>query len=842
MNRTTTLPRKSVSQSKRWSKIGEIVHHMTKEQRVLVGFVVLFALIIARLIQLQLIETKTYQNKLIAQHYQHINIKAKRGNIFVESPSGEPIQLTNNAYRYDIFIDPKFVLDKPKVINELIPIIIEHLCPSGSGGSFIDGYGCLKGLEQFTKKELLPARPALFYLGTGIVSMTGLNYLPTTTTGRTLLRQESTQLISGYESQLIEYDHQLNKTLSGVYYGMVRTMIQDKLNEIIQVGNKTKNFVTQINDPGLKTELNTLKLPFVIIEGDLMYVTPMTNSTDINKAGSILNALLSKYQIIFSYRQLRNLFTPQESRYVKLVTSLNQDLTDQLKQRKTYREDQKQHELAQKRKDKINYTQQDMVPLLHGLGFEQQSVREYPFKSFLSHVIGYLTKDGSPISGIEEYRDELLKGKDGQIIGFGTPWVGQGSEDELQLSTPVNGSDIILTIEPNIQKKIEQFTKYYLQDFKADSVSIIIMNPYDGSVSAMANAPDFDPNQTNSIYETKPLGPEYSRVLDDVQYMDIPVYIKTGGKLLPATLDDRFDNLTPKYINTNYYGPLSLVDKNTTLGYEPGSIFKPITVGIALDSDEVGLYDTYYDKGELQVGDYFIKNVSRACLGTNTILHALQFSCNIGMVNVIQKIGKHVFYNYLERLGFGKQTGIEIAGEVAGSIPNSQLTQKSRFFNNSFGQGLIVTPIQIAVAYSSLVNGGYLVKPTLIKYIKSTDGVTKQLPRQNKIMIFKDGVSDLMKNALYEVVNGGQIKRFAIAGKSLAGKTGTSQIPFRGKYQNGIGRTNGSFAGIITKDNTKYVIVIQVRRPRTSQRGELTAGKIYGELAKFLIEYEGIEK
>jgi len=95
---------------------------------------------------------------------------------------------------------------------------------------------------------------------------------------------------------------------------------------------------------------------------------------------------------------------------------------------------------------------------------------------------------------------------------------------------------------------------------------------------------------------------------------------------------------------------LAFLDKNTTLAYEPGSIFKPITVGIGLDVDEISLYDTYYDKGELQVGDYFIKNVSRACLGTNTILHALQFSCNIGMIRIIEKIGKYVFYNYLEKL------------------------------------------------------------------------------------------------------------------------------------------------------------------------------------------------
>lgn len=821
-----------------WDKI----HSIRKEQWILIGFFVLFGCIFIRLIELELISQAYYENKLISQHFQHINIKAKRGNILVESPSGQPIQLTANSDVYDIFIDPKYAIDKPKIISELTPILIDHYCPQWSDGRFEDPLSCLKSLEIFTNKSLLPTKPVLFYLGSGITNTTGFDQVPTTATGRDNLIHRSTSLIHEYQSGLLQYEEKLNNIVSGSNYSMIKTLIQDQLDTMIIRGNKPRNYLTYLDDPLLKQTLVDAQLPFVIIEWDNAYVVPFESLDEVNQAGSTLYKILSKYQIILSYKEIKKILTPQESRYVKIATNLDRALIAKLKTRKTYRQDKKQQELAEKRKEWIRYTEDDTIPLLHGLWFEQKTIREYPFWRFASHILGFVDKNGRPLYGIEEYRDEYLKGRDGQIIWFGTPRIGDAGEDDLQLSNPTNGANITLTIEPNIQKKVEEFTKQYLTEFNADSVSIIIMNPYDGSITALANAPDFDPNDTNAIYQLKPLDPTYSRIIDDPQYLDIPVYIRTWWVMKAIGFDGRADIRTPKYMNSNYYGPLSFIDKNTALAYEPGSIFKAITAGIGLDIDEIELYDTYYDKGELQVWDYFIKNVSSACLGTNTILHALQFSCNIGMVHIIQKIGKHVFYNYLDKFGFGKITGIEIAGEVPWSIPDSQLQQKSRFFNNSFGQWLLVTPMQIAVAYSTLVNGWYVVKPNIVKKITLADGNIRQLQkRPNKAPILKEGTSELIKTALYEVVNGWQIKRFAIKWKSLAWKTGTSQIPFRGKYQNGVGRTNGSFAGIITKDNTKYVIVIQVRRPRSSQWWETTAWLIYGELAKFLIAYEDIE-
>ena len=819
-----------------------LIQGLTKELWICIGFVSLFIIVTIRLIQLEIVRHDYYDQKLIEQHYQHINIKAKRGNILIESPSGQSIKLTSNASRYDIFIDPKFVIDKEKVISDLTPVLMQHFCPQGEVNQFMDPQACLYQLQRFTKKELLPQKPQLFYLGSGIANSTGLINLPTTITGMDKLRAESQTLITQYQESLVAYQQALDKLLNEISYTEVRSLIREQLATMISQWIKKRNYLTPIEDPALEEALLTANLPFVIFEDGLLYVIPMEEESDRIQAASQLYTFLSQHQIILPYKTIKDTLAPQENRYVKIASDLNQELATKLKERKEYRRVQKAKELADKRRKKIKYTEEDMIPLLHGLGFEEKTIREYPFGSFASHILGYLDKNGNPITGVEEFRDTILKGKDGQIIWFGAPGAGQNGADDLQLSNPINGSDITLTIDPNIQKKIEEMTAFYLDSFKADSVSIIVMNPYNGNIAGLANAPTFNPNKVNEVYGLKPVDPEYARIIDDPQYLDIPVYAESGWVFLPVPRSERSNYKIPKYMNTNYFWPMALVDKNTALAYEPGSIFKGITAAIGLDVDEIGLYDTYYDKGELQVGDYFISNVSSACLGTNTFLHALQFSCNIGMIHIIQKIGQPIFYNYLEKFGFGKKTGIEIAGEVSWSIPNSQNKEKSRFFNNSFWQGLLVTPIQMAMSYSTLVNGGYVVAPTIIKKITSYDGTIKQATKVTKKLILKAGVSELMKMALYEVVNGGQIKKFSLVWKTLAGKTSTSQIAFRGQYQNGVGWTNGSFAGIVTKENTKYTIVIQVRRPRTNQRWELTAGAIYGELAKFLIEYEDIEK
>jgi len=324
----------------------------------MIRWVLLFLILWGRLVQLQIVQHKVYDNKLINQHYQHINIKAKRWQILIESPSGEPIQLTTNINTYDIFLDPKFVQDKTKVIRELTPILIDHFCSSTSQWSFSDPLHCLQQLEVFTKKNILPVEPSLFYLGSGIVGTTWLQNIPESATGRDILRAQSSSLISWYYHDKWVYEQQLHTMISGLYYGQVKSLIQDQLTSMIQLWVKPKNFVLEINNDQLKKDLLALKAPFLSIEGNYLYAIPISwSSVSINKAWSILNSILSNYQIIFSYKQIKNLFLPQESRYIKIATNLNQDHINKLKERKIYRNEEKQ---IKKQEGELNKTNQKL--------------------------------------------------------------------------------------------------------------------------------------------------------------------------------------------------------------------------------------------------------------------------------------------------------------------------------------------------------------------------------------------------------------------------------------------------------------------------------------------------
>jgi len=215
------------------------------------------------------------------------------------------------------------------------------------------------------------------------------------------------------------------------------------------------------------------------------------------------------------------------------------------------------------------------------------------------------------------------------------------------------------------------------------------------------------------------------------------------------------------------------------------------------------------------------------------------------MVRIAQKIGKDMFYNYIDKLGFWKLTNIELAGESEWYVEGISTVSDARFFNNTFGQWLLATPLQIAAAYAPLVNGWYYVKPTIIKgiYNKKT---AIYYPNQKKIIrqIFRPETAEALKiwmlNVVQqnrEVTNVAYISWFTIGGKSW-----TSQISYKGKYQQGNGRTNWSFVGLLTQENPKYIVIVQVRRPRQTLWWFETAGKIFKDVAKFLINYSLIEK
>lgn len=737
--------------------------------------------------------------------------------------SNKPIALTQNIEVYNLFVDPKFIWDKPKVIDILTPIIYTHLCEK-NGLEDVNTLGCIQNIERFAQIQILPTPKVVFYTQEEL----GDNYW--SATGISLMQQEIIE-----ENSTIDLERQ--QIMSAFSGDQAINIIKSTLDNKISIGIKEKNYLWYFENNWFLDELSWMNLPYVEIQNrHYVYVVP-NRVPNIVSAREELHQVLKKFWYAYSDQQITNLFVQQENRYVKLADGLNAIL-------------------AKKVNDLINdnYTIKSTcegrwdscikgIPLLHWVWLEKNETRYYPYSKFAANIIWFYAKEGYPLYGVEQYFDSLLKGTPGEIRWLSTPLLGQIGSNEVAITQPVDGRDIYLSIDPMIQKKLEQLAEYYTKSFNADSIAAIVMNPYDGKIISSVNYPTFDPNNYQDAYKLKPLSLTESVFVDDDTYRDIPVFYLSWEKVLPTTYEQRKDPTIPKYISTNKLGAQVFIDKNIAQAYEPGSIIKPFTAAIGIDSDEISLYDYYDDpnKVEIDIGNGLVQVIGNAdkknCWGIHPMLHAVIFSCNIGMVRIGQKIGKEVFYNYMDKFGFGKPTWLELAGERPGRIEWPNNIPISQFYNNTFGQGMLATPVQIAAGYSILVNGGHVVKPTLID--KIYDPETQQfIENQPKIgaQVIKPETSAKLRDTLFQVVYAGLTKQYGIPGYTLGGKTGTSQLAFQGRYMNGPGWTDWSFVGMVTKDDLKYIVVIQVHRPRTSQYGEYTAGKLFGDLAKFLIE------
>lgn len=752
-------------------------------------------------------------------HYKESLLKAKRWQIFVMDKNKKPIQLTENITVYDLYVEPQHLKNdenKKKFIELITPYIYQHLCVN-RWIEKVSAEDCVKNVENYTEKKLLPDKPEFFYLWSGSVS-----------TGYFLYDRSGFNL--QYETVISWFNEKTAERL-----------IQERLNKKIYIGIREANYLWFFENPTLIEALK--KLSFIEIFGNYAYIKP-SEIKKVATASKSLENILKEYgqENLISYA--KDQLYPKENTYVKIAQQLHPSIANDLKKLK-----QKYKDQYQKCKYKTNPECDEYkgvqidFPLLHGLWLEEYTIRHYPYHNFLSHVLGYVSKEWIATYWVEEYMNQELQWKDGKIIGRTSSFVGDIGANEFEIEQVQNGNDIYLSIDPTIQKEVQNLSDYHREQINADSISVIVMDPFTAQIKASVNAPTFNPNNFNEAFTYEPVTIDDAKLVDDQSYTDIHLFIKDEeGKFRKATTKEREDPRVPKYKTKNIYSSEVFVDKNIKYPYEPGSIMKAFTVAIGLDSDEISLYDFYEDKGEVKVWPYTIQNIAKECLWENNYLHALIFSCNVWMVRIIQTIGKEIFYNYYQKLWFGKKTWIELAGEEEWFIEGAASTSVARFLNNSFWLWMKATPIQIATAYSAIINGWYLLKPTIIA--KIYDQKQQQfIQNPTKIIrkVFKSDTSEKVKSALYDVVheNPDNKRIVSIDWFSVGGKSGTAEITYKGKYQTqGQGRTNASYVGIVTKNNLKYLVVVQTRRPRTSKWWISTAWYLFKDIAKFLINYD----
>jgi len=400
---------------------------------------------------------------------------------------------------------------------------------------------------------------------------------------------------------------------------------------------------------------------------------------------------------------------------------------------------------------------------LKGIYIGSHLLRFYPFEDLASHVLGFVGPAG-----------ETTNGRYGVESYFNEMISGKAGEiKENKIIEPEAGKDLILTIDRNIQAQAEEVLKKLIEDYQATSGSVIVQEPQTGKILAMGNFPNFDPNN-------------YSK-------------FNIGTFLNPAV----------------------------QLVYEPGSVFKLITMSAGIDSGKITPETTYTDTGSVTFNGKTIQNWDLKAHGLQTMTGVLEQSINTGAVFTQRKTGPDIFYNYLIKFGFNEPTGIALPGEVKGNINNLKNGQDIDFATASFGQGVAVTPIGLISAISAIANDGVLMKPLIL---------TDEKPQVTRRVIS----SETAKKITQMMVSAVEKNKIAvISNYSVAGKTGTAFVPDFNKkgYTDEVINT---YVGFTPAFNPKFVILIKLDKPKGSPLAGQTVVPAFRELARFLLNYYNI--
>ncbi len=442
-------------------------------------------------------------------------------------------------------------------------------------------------------------------------------------------------------------------------------------------------------------------------------------------------------------------------------------------------------------------TQKVIALKLSGIVIDPEEKRIYPEGTMLAHVLGFLNPDGDGQYGLEQFYNEELKGKNGYIKReqdtAGNP-IPIGLNEETD---PVDGYGLQLTIDSSIQRIVEDKLKWGVERASAASGTAIVMDPVTGKIWAMADYPTFDPNN-------------YQAAL----YDDKGALIESGYAI---------------FSNAAISG-----------AFEPGSIIKPVTMTSALDSGKVKPTDTYMDGGSLQVGGWTIHNWDLKGSGQLTLSRCLELSNNVCLAQVAQTMGSQVFYTYLQSYGFGAKTGIDLAYESAGNLHKLSDWNDILTSTSGFGQGITVTPIQVATAIATIANRGRMISPYIVQEQIRGDSVVSIEHQPTRPVISKD-VADQVTAMMVNVVDRAEGKPGAIPGYRVAGKTGTAQVASKDKSGYDPNIYIGSFVGFAPADAPKFLILVKMNLTEKTlpamRFGSMASAPVFREIAKQLFQY-----
>ena len=437
----------------------------------------------------------------------------------------------------------------------------------------------------------------------------------------------------------------------------------------------------------------------------------------------------------------------------------------------------------------------DVANKISELGYDgvylvKESKRIYPFNNLLSHSVGFVGIDNQGLSGLELTYNKYLTGEYGSI-----KYMGDAKGNKLELAEsyeePQDGMNLTLTINYELQASLERELDNVVSKYNPEKALGIAMNPNTGEILAISSRPNFNPSE--------------------------------------------YQNYTVEEINRNL--PVWMT-------YEPGSTFKIITLATALEENKVDLLnDTYFDSGSIQVENARIKCWKAGGHGAQTFLQVVENSCNPGFVTLGQRIGKETLFKYIDSFGFGSKTGVDLNGEATGILFKLDKVGPVELATTAFGQGVSVTPIQQITAVSAAINGGYLLKPYIVKGINEPETNSVILENKKTVVrkVISDTTSEKVRFALESVVTNGTGRNAFIEGYRVGGKTGTAQKVENGRYM--VGNYIVSFIGFMPANNPEVVVYIAIDNAKgVTQYGGTVAAPVARNVLLDAINILDIEK
>jgi cell division protein FtsI/penicillin-binding protein 2 len=418
---------------------------------------------------------------------------------------------------------------------------------------------------------------------------------------------------------------------------------------------------------------------------------------------------------------------------------------------------------------------------LPGILVKPEPKRIYPEHSLAAQMLGFVAGDGQGYYGLEGFYDDILRGEAGLREGWWNPWTQPVSFTDRRASDwklPQEGHTIVLTIDRTIQYLLEKELRKAVEEYGAESGCILVMNPKTGAMIAMASYPTYDPNN----------------------------YAQTAKEMF--------------------------VDPIISSQYEPGSTFKIVTMAAALDTGTVSATDMYNDLGYIEVGGRIIRNWDDRSYGPVSMIDVMVHSLNTGAAHVSTLLGPARFYQYVDRFGFGRKTGIDLEGEAEGLVRRQGDAEwhESDLGTNAFGQGLAATPLQMIMAAGAIANRGFLMRPYVVEQLIEDNRVVsaKQVAVRQ---VVREDTARMVTQMMVEVVEHGATLA-QVDGYRIAGKTGTAQTPVVGGYDPTL--TIASFIGFAPADDPQFVALVKLDKPTNSPYGSTTAAPTFARVAQIL--------